>query len=283
MIGTRIFAVLTALALTILAASAAQAADGIATPWQMGFQSAASPVMADIVSFHNLLLWIIFAITAFVTGLMIYVMVRFRASANPTPTATTHNTLVEVLWTAVPILILVIIAIPSFKLLYYGDRAPDAEMTFKAIGHQWYWSYEYPDHGNFTFDATMLEDDELKKGQPRLLETDETIVLPVDTTIRLLVTADDVLHSWAMPAFGVKLDGVPGRNNETWFRATRTGIFYGQCSELCGVRHGFMPIKVKIVSKEDFATWVEKAKKEFARVDGGGVTLAAAAEAHPTK
>jgi cytochrome c oxidase subunit 2 len=272
---TRYIAVLTAFASSMLVATGLRAADGMAAPWQMGFQTAASPVMEDIIAFHDLLLWIITVITIFVTGLMIYVMVRFRESANPNPSTTTHNTLVEVLWTAIPILILVAIAIPSFKLLYYSDRAENAEMTLKAIGHQWYWSYEYPDHGDFTFDATMVEDEDLQEGQPRLLETDETIVLPVDTTIRLLVTASDVLHAWAMPAFGVKLDGVPGRNNETWFKATRTGTFYGQCSELCGVRHGFMPIKVKIVSKEDFAKWVEKAKEEYARVDDKGIALAA--------
>lgn len=283
MSATRFYAVLAVLFLLPPTVTAAQPADGIAVPWQMGLQTAASPVMEEIVDFHNLLLWIIVPITLFVTGLMIYVLVRFRKSANPNPTTTTHNTLVEVLWTVVPILILVVIAIPSFKLLYYGDRAVDAEMTIKAIGHQWYWSYEYPDHGNFTFDATMLEDDELKEGQPRLLATDEIVVLPVDTSIRLLVTAADVLHAWAIPAFGVKLDAVPGRNNETWFKATRTGTFYGQCSELCGVRHGFMPIAIKIVSKDDFAKWVEKAKEEYARVAGRAVTLADAFKAGSAK
>jgi cytochrome c oxidase subunit 2 len=258
-------------------------ADGLAVPWQMGFQTAATPVMEDITAFHNMMLWIIALIMLFVTCLLAYVLIRFRESANPTPTTTTHNTLVEVLWTALPILILVVIAIPSFKLLYYGDRAADAELTIKATGHQWYWSYEYPDHGGFSFDATMLEDDELKAGQPRLLTTDESVVLPVDTSVRLLVTAEAVIHSWAMPSFGVKLDGVPGRTNETWFKATRTGTYYGQCSELCGVRHGFMPITVKIVSKAEFAKWVKKAYKEYARGDGGNVSFADAAKAGPTK
>lgn len=279
---TRLLAVPMALIISLLTVSMAQA-DGYPTPWQMGFQAAATPVMEQINDFHNMLLWIIILITIFVTALLAYVLIRFRESNNPTPSTNTHNTLVEVLWTAIPILILVAIAVPSFKLLYFADRAANAEMTIKAIGHQWYWSYEYPDHGNFTFDATMLEDDELKEGQPRLLATDEKIVLPVDTSIRLLVTADDVIHAWAIPAFGVKLDGVPGRNNETWFKATRTGTFYGQCSELCGVRHGFMPIEVKIVSKDDFAKWVEKAKEEYARVDGKGPVLAEAAKTGSTK
>lgn len=279
---TRFLAVPTALIISLLAVSAVQA-EGYATPWQLGFQAAATPVMEQITDFHNLLLWIIIPITIFVTGLLAYVLIRFRESANPTPTTTTHNTLVEILWTAIPILILVIIAVPSFKLLYYADRAADAEMTIKAVGYQWYWSYEYPDHGNFTFDATMLEDDELKEGQPRLLATDEAVVLPVDTSVRLLVTADDVIHSWAIPAFGVKLDAVPGRINETWIKATRTGTFYGQCSELCGLRHGFMPITVKIVSKDDFAKWVKQAKEEYASADGKGTTLAEAAKAGPTK
>ncbi len=145
------------------------------------------------------------------------------------------------------------------------DGAADAEMTVKAIGHQWYWSYEYPDHGNFTVDALMLQDDELKPGQLRLLETDNRVVLPIDTTIRVLVTADDVLHSWAVPAFGIKLDAVPGRLNETWVRIEREGVYYGQCSELCGVYHGFMPITIEAVSKQAFAAWVEQAKVEFAR------------------
>lgn len=275
-------AVPAALVMSLQAVSMARA-DGLAKPWQMGFQTAASPVMEDIVAFHNMMLWITVLTVLFVTGLLAYVLIRFREAANPIPTTTTHNTLVEVLWTALPILILVVIAIPSFKLLYYGDRAVDADMTIKATGHQWYWSYEYPDHGGFTFDATMLEDDELKAGQPRLLTTDETVVLPVNTSVRLLVTAEAVIHSWAMPSFGVKLDAVPGRSNETWFMATRTGTFYGQCSELCGLRHGFMPITVKIVSKAEFAKWVKKAYKEYARGDRTNVTLADAARAGSTK
>jgi cytochrome c oxidase subunit 2 len=253
---------------SVIGAAAAMAAQP--TPWQIGFQPAASPVMTEITGFHNLLLWIIFVIAIFVMLLLLYVFVRFNAKANPTPSKTTHNTLIEVVWTVVPIMILVAIAIPSFKLLYFMDRTTEAELTLKAIGHQWYWSYEYPDHDDLTFDAVMKGEDELEDGEPRLLATDNRVVLPVDTNIRLLITADDVLHSWAVPAFGVKTDAVPGRLNETWVRIEREGTYYGQCSELCGINHGFMPIAVEAVSKEAFAAWVEKAKEEFAsnRDDG---------------
>ncbi len=236
---------------------------GQPTPWQIGFQDAASPVMERIDSFHDILMWVITVITLFVLVLLAIVVIRFNSRANPTPTRTTHNSLLEVIWTVVPVVILVLIAIPSFKLLYYMDRTDEAEMTLKAIGHQWYWSYEYPDHGEFAFDSIMIEDEDLKEGQVRLLETDTRVVLPVDTNIRLLVTADDVIHAWAIPAFGVKLDAVPGRLNETWMRVDKEGTYYGQCSELCGVNHGFMPIAVEVVSKEAFASWIRKAKREF--------------------
>ena len=239
------------------------------TPWQLGSQPAASPTMERIDSFHDLLMWIIVVITAFVMILLAIVIIRFNARANPTPSRTTHNTLLEVAWTVIPVVILVIIAIPSFKLLYFMDRTDEAEMTIKAIGHQWYWSYEYPDHDGLTFDSLMIEDEELQEGQPRLLATDTRVVLPVDTNIRLLITADDVLHAWAIPAFGVKMDAVPGKLNETWVRVDREGVYYGQCSELCGVNHGFMPIAVEVVSKEAFAIWVEQAKQEFASQGGG--------------
>lgn len=236
---------------------------GQPTPWQIGFQDAVSPMMERIDSFHDLLMWVITVITLFVLVLLAIVVIRFNSRANPTPTRTTHNSLLEVIWTVVPVIILVLIAIPSFKLLYYMDRTDEAEMTLKAIGHQWYWSYEYPDHGEFTFDSIMIEDEDLKEGQVRLLETDTRVVLPVDTNIRLLVTADDVIHAWAIPAFGVKMDAVPGRLNETWVRVDKEGTYYGQCSELCGVNHGFMPIAVEVVSKEAFASWIRKAKREF--------------------
>ncbi len=239
-------------------------------PWQINFQKAATPVMEDIVSFHNLLLWIEVAIVVFVLLLMIWIIIRFNARSNPKPSRTTHHTMLEVVWTVVPILILVVIAVPSMKLLFFMDKAENPEMTLKVIGHQWFWSYEYPDHGNFTFDSNIVADEDLKPGEPRLLTVDNRVVLPADTTIQVLLTADDVIHNWAVPSFGIKIDTVPGRINETWFRvpSEHIGTYYGQCSELCGVNHGFMPIAVDIVSKQDFAAWVEKAKEEFARVDG---------------
>ncbi len=237
-------------------------------PWQMNLQDAATAIMEQVIGFHNLLLIIITLICIFVFALIGYVLYRFREDRNPVPSRRSHHTLLEVIWTAVPVLILVIIAVPSFKLLYYMDVVPETEFRIKAIGNQWYWTYEYPDQGNFTFDALMKADEELAEGEPRLLATDNQVVVPVDTKIRLQVTASDVIHSWAVPAFGIKIDAIPGRLNEAWFEAKETGVFYGQCSELCGRLHGFMPIAVKVVSKEEFAAWVEKAKQEFAKADG---------------
>ncbi len=237
--------------------------------WQTGFQPAATPVAQGIQDFNDILFIIIVAVVVFVLALLLYVMWRFSEKRNPTPSRVTHNTLLEVLWTTIPVIILVVIAVPSFKLLYFSDRLPadDVEMTIKAIGRQWYWSYEYPDHGNFTFDAYMLADEDLEPGQPRLLATDYPIVLPVDTNIRILVTASDVLHNFAVPAFGLKMDGVPGKVNETWTRINEEGTYYGQCSELCGTGHSYMPIMVKAVSKQEFEEWVKQAQEEFARVD----------------
>jgi len=241
----------------------AMAADG-PQPWQMGYQPSATPVMEGINDFHNMLLVMCVVIMVFVTGLLMYVMVKFNAKANPEPSARSHNTLLEVLWTAIPIMILVVMSVPSLKLLYFQDLAQNPEMTIKVTANQFYWSYAYPDQGDFEFDATRVEDEDLKEGQPRLLATDNAVVVPVNTEVRVLVAAADVIHAWAVPAFGVKMDAVPGRLNETWFKATREGTFYGQCSELCGTNHGFMPIEVKVVSKEEFAKWVVFAKKEFA-------------------
>lgn len=248
------------------------------TPWQLGFQPAASPVMERIVGFHDWLLIVITVITIFVLVLMVYVMIKFNARVHPVPSKTTHNTILEVAWTVVPILILVVIAVPSFKLLYYSDSAVDAEMTIKAVGNQFFWSYEYPDHGDLTFDAVIVDEEDLGEGQPRLLTTDNAVVVPVNTTVRLLLTANDVIHAWAMPAFGVKADAVPGRLNETWFSANKEGVYYGQCSELCGTNHGFMPIMVKVVSKTDFADWVLKAKEEFANTSPRSIEQVASAE-----
>ena len=236
----------------------------VAENWQLGFQDAATPVMERIVSFNSILTWMCILISLFVFILLGIIIVKFNRKANPKPSKTSHNTVLEILWTAVPVVILVAIAIPSLRLLYYQDRAVDAEMTIKAIGHQWYWTYEYPDIGeDITFDAAMLTEEELTEGQYRLLETDTRVVVPVDTTIRLLVTGGDVIHAWAIPAFGVKIDGIPGRINETWFRATKEGVFYGQCSELCGAYHSFMPIAVEVVSKQAYREWVEFARDEY--------------------
>jgi cytochrome c oxidase subunit 2 len=237
-------------------------------PWQMNFQDAATPVAESLRSLHDGLLIVITAITLFVTALLAYVMVRFRESRNPVPSKTAHNTTIEVLWTVLPVLILVGIAIPSFRLLYLQDRVENPEMTIKAIGRQWYWSYEYPDHGNFTFDAYMVKDADLKPGQMRLLETDNQVVVPVDTNVRLYTTASDVLHAWTIPAFGIKIDAITGRLNESWFRVTKPGTYYGQCSELCGVGHAFMPITVKAVSKAEFEKWIAEARGKFNKADG---------------
>ena len=266
--------VLTPLFLIFVGAMAGAAGAAQPRPWQMGFQPAASPVMREITDFHNLLLVIAVLICLVVLGLMFYVVVRFNEKANPTPSKTTHNTIIEVLWTALPVLILVIIAVPSFKLLYFMDRTQNPEMTIKATGHQWYWSYDYPDHGNISFDANIVPDEELKAGQLRLLETDNRVVLPVDTDIRVLLTSDDVIHNWAVPSLGLKLDTVPGRISETWVRIEREGTFYGQCSELCGINHAYMPIAIEAVSKTAFAEWVKMAQRKFASAGGTPLRMA---------
>lgn len=250
-------------------------ADGMAVPKQLGLQAAASPVMEDLVSFHHFLLILITVIVLFVTGLLAYVMIRFNAKANPVPSKTTHHTLIEVAWTVIPILILVAIAIPSFRLLYKQLEIPEAELTIKATGYQWYWGYEYPDNGGLSFDSNMVPEADLN-GRPRLLAADNPLVVPVDTTVRVIVTGADVIHAFAVPAFGVKIDAIPGRLNETWFKATRTGIFYGQCSELCGQAHAFMPIEVHVVSKEEFAQWLEKNKQASATPENSNIKLALA-------
>jgi len=235
--------------------------------WQLGFQKAASETMRDIVNFHDkLLLPIIIAISVFVLFLMVYACIRFRASANPVPSKRTHNVAVEVLWTLIPCLILIVMAVPSFKILYKQDAIPKADITVKAIGYQWYWGYEYSDD-NIFFDSYMIEEKDLEAGQPRLLAVDNVVVVPVNKVVKVLITANDVLHAWALPAFGVKRDAMPGRVNETWFKAEREGTFYGQCSELCGIKHAFMPIEVRVVSEEDYQLWLEEAKIKFAKED----------------
>jgi len=233
--------------------------------WQLGFQNPASDGMRDIVNFHNnLLLPIIIAISVFVLFLMLYACVRFRASANPNPSKRTHNVTVEILWTLIPCLILIVMAVPSFKILYKQDTIPKADLTIKAVGYQWYWGYEYPDE-NIIFESYMIEEKDLRADQPRLLTVDHEVVVPVNKVVKVLITANDVLHAWALPAFGVKRDAVPGRINETWFKAEKEGTYYGQCSELCGIKHAFMPITVKVVSEEDYQEWLSEARVKFAK------------------
>ncbi len=228
-------------------------------PWEMTLQPAASPVMENIISFHNLLLVLITLITLFVLVLLVIVAVKFNAKANPVPSRTTHNTLIEVAWTLIPVLILVGIAVPSFRLLFQQLDIPKADLTVKATGKQWYWSYSYPDNGKFEFDSLLAQDK-----QPRLLGVDNEMVVPVNKVIRVQTTGADVIHAFAVPAFGIKIDSIPGRLNETWFKATKVGMYYGQCSELCGKDHAFMPIAVRVVNDQEFATWVEAAKKKYA-------------------
>ena len=235
----------------------------------IGLQPPATELAEKLDFLHNyVLLPIITFVVLFVLGLLFIVWFRFRESKNPVPSKNTHNTVLEVAWTIIPALILVFIAAFSFPLLYRQLEIPKPGLTIRAIGHQWYWSYEYPDNGNFTFDANLVEKADIKPGQHYLLDTDNEVVLPIGTDIRIQITGSDVIHSWTVPSFGVKHDAVPGRVNESWFNIERPGIYYGQCSELCGVRHAFMPIKVHAVTKEEFQAWVADAQKKFAKVDG---------------
>ncbi|MSO98613.1 MAG: cytochrome c oxidase subunit II [Rhodospirillaceae bacterium] len=230
--------------------------------WQLNLQTPVTSVAHMIYDFHTELLWITTIISLFVLALLLICIFRYNEKANPVPSTNAHNTVLEIAWTVVPIIILVVIAIPSFRLLYYMDRTSEAEMTLKVIGNQWFWTYEYPDQ-EISFDSLSLPDDQIDtaKGQHRLLETDKHVILPVDTTIRVLFTATDVIHAWTIPAFGVKLDNMPGRTNESWMKIDLEGRYYGQCSELCGVDHSFMPIVVDVVSKEKFQAWVAKEKQ----------------------
>ena len=260
----------------LISCDAAFAGSGQPSPWQLGFQQAATPVMENIVWFHDFLLWLIVAITLFVLALLAIVAVRFNARANPTPSRTTHNTLIEVMWTLVPVVILVAIAVPSFKLLFLQLTIPPADVTVKATGKQWYWSYSYPD-SKFEFDSLMLKDNERKADQPRLLAVDNEMVVPVNKVIRVQVIGAEVIHAFAVPSFGIKIDAVPGRLNETWFKATREGVYYGQCSELCGRDHAFMPIAVRVVNDRDYAAWLDQAKKKYATDDRRPATSLVAA------
>ncbi|MDD9903373.1 MAG: cytochrome c oxidase subunit II [Rhodospirillaceae bacterium] len=238
--------------------------------WQLGLQEAVTPTMERIDSFHDFVTIIATVIALFVMVLLLIVIFRFNEKSNPTPTKTTHNLVLEIAWTVIPILILVVMAIPSFRLMYFADRVDNPDMTLKIIGRQWYWTYEYPDHGDFTFDANIVSEEDLAKDPSlkRNMDTDERVVLPVGKKIQLLMTASDVLHNWAVPAFGIKLDTVPGRLNETWVQINKPGVYYGFCSELCGVNHAYMPITVEAVSPEAFEKWVKQAQKKYAKVDG---------------
>ncbi|MBZ0146997.1 MAG: cytochrome c oxidase subunit II [Pseudorhodoplanes sp.] len=253
----------------------ALAGSGQPTNWQLGFQQSATPVMENITWFHNFLLVVITVITVFVLALLVTIAVRFNAKANPTPSRTTHNTLLEVVWTVVPVIILVAIAVPSFRLLFFQLTIPQADVTIKATGKQWFWTYTYPDHGKFEFDSLMLQDKDRKPDQPRLLAVDNELVVPVNKTVRVQVIGADVIHAFAVPSFGIKIDAIPGRLNETWFKAEREGVYYGQCSELCGKDHAFMPIAVRVVKETDFNAWVEQAKKKYARSDDSRLAVAA--------
>ena len=265
---------------TVFAAGAAALAatgdTGQPHPWQLGMQRGATPVMDDIIWFHDFLLWIIVAITLFVLALLVIVVVKFNARSNPTPSRTTHNTTIEVIWTVVPVLILVTIAVPSFRLLFYQLNTPKADVTVKATGKQWFWSYAYPDD-KFEFDSLMVQEKDLKAGQPRLLTVDNELVVPVNKIVKVLTTGADVIHSFAVPSFGIKIDAIPGRVNETWFKAEREGTYYGQCSELCGRDHAFMPITVHVVSEQAYMAWLADAKKKYASTDDNAHPTAVAA------
>nr|WP_244574636.1 cytochrome c oxidase subunit II [Cohaesibacter sp. ES.047] len=242
--------------------SSVGAALALPSEWGIGFQESVTTVMDDIHWFGNFTFWIIGVIVLFVAALLVIVMVRFNEKANPNPSKTAHNTMIEIAWTVVPILILLVLAVPSFRLLYKQLEIPEADLTVKVTGYQWYWGYEYPDTPDVLFDSIMLTDEErAEKGtnEPRLLAVDNEMVVPVNTTVRLQITSADVIHSYAMPVFGVKMDAVPGRLNESWFRADREGIYYGQCSELCGKDHAFMPLVVRVVTQEQYDTWLAAA------------------------
>jgi cytochrome c oxidase subunit 2 len=274
---SRLTAIVATVAALFAGAGAAFAGLGQPTPWEMGMQDAASPVMEDITSFHTFVLWLITAITLFVLILLLIIIYRFNARANPAPSRTTHNTPLEVIWTIVPVIILVLIAIPSFRLLFTELDVPTPDLTVKATGKQWYWSYAYPDNGNFEFDSLMVADKDLKPGQQRLLTVDNEMVVPVNKVVHVLVTGADVIHSFNVPSFGIRIDAIPGRINETWFKATMVGTFHGQCSELCGKDHAFMPITVQVVNDSDFSAWAAQAKQKFAGEESAPPTAVAAA------
>ena len=236
----------------------------VATDWQLSFQNPATDLMQKVVTLHDGILIVMTVVTLFVLFLLFYVSFRFSAKRNPIPSTTTHNTIIEVLWTAIPVVILVVIAIPSFKLLYEQEKSDSYDMTVKVIGHQWYWEYEYPDHGDFYFESYMVEDEDLQQGDLRLLTVDNPLVIPANKNVQILISAGDVLHSWAVPSMGIKTDAVPGRLNETWVNVREPGTYRGQCSEICGRGHGFMPVVVKVLPENEFMAWVNEAKNNYA-------------------
>jgi len=244
--------------------------------YQTGFQPAASDVMQQIEDFHRLLFWIILAVCVFVLALLAWIVIRYRAGANAVPSKVHHNTLLEVAWTLIPVIILVFIAVPSFRLLYLEATIPKPDVTIKAIGKQWFWTYEYPGSAaGFTFDSLGLSDaDAAKAGKPRLLGVDNAIYVPVNKVIEVDTIGADVIHSWAMPQMGVKMDAVPGRTNKTWFKASQTGVFYGQCSELCGARHAYMPIELHVVSDAAYAAWLAESKTKYAALENDATRVA---------
>ncbi|HKS87886.1 MAG TPA: cytochrome c oxidase subunit II [Stellaceae bacterium] len=259
---------------------------GAAQPydWELGFQPSATPVHDRMTAFHHELLIIITLITVFVLGLLLYVMVRFHHSRNPKPTQITHNAVVEITWTVVPVIILLAIFFPSIGLMYYMDRVPKADMTIKATGNQWFWNYAYADQ-KIAFDSNIVDAKDLKAGQPRLLTVDNPLVVPVGATVRVQVTgvAGGVIHSWFIPSFGVQEYAVPGRLNETWFRVEKPGTYYGECNQICGINHSRMPIEVQALSKPDFDKWLTGAKTKFASnpPDDNAIVAAAAAASRP--
>jgi cytochrome c oxidase subunit 2 len=259
----------TAAVALVLGISAASAGTGQPSPWETGMQGMVTELGRDVSNFHTYLVWLISAICIFVLALIVVIVTRFNERANPVPSRTTHNTLLEVAWTIVPVLILVAIAIPSFRLLRQQLITPPADVVVKVTGYSWYWGYEYPadQGGGFKFDSNMVDPKDLKQGQPRLLTVDNEMVVPVGKTVKVQVTAADVLHSFAMPSFGIKVDAIPGRLNETWFRAEAEGTYHGQCSELCGNGHPYMPITIRVVSEQQYAAWLTEAKQKFASTD----------------
>ena len=273
----RLFAALMMLLAVPCGAALAQAV-GAPRPWEIGMQPAFGPLKQQQIELHNLVLVIITLITLFVGALLVWVMWRYNAKRNPVAARTSHNTVIEIAWTVIPVLILVVMAIPSFRLVYYEDRTRDAELTIKVTGHQWYWEYTYPDNNNIDFTSYLIPDDQLKPGQRRLLEVDNELVVPVGKNIRVLQTSTDVIHSWFIPALGVQRYAIPGRTIETWFKVDQAGTFYGQCNQICGTNHSRMPIVVRAVPEKEFTAWLAEAKTKFSDAGQSQSRQVAAAE-----